>query len=84
MKSSLLYYITYERSGKGYVASVPAVPGCVVFGRTLQAAHKNIQAALKECLEVLGQFEKRPPREVITPKLASKFSFVRLADYAKN
>lgn len=73
-----LYYITYERTPKGYVANVPAVPGCAVFGKTLRAAHKNIQNALQECLEVLEEFKQRPPREVMTPALARKLSFVRV------
>ncbi len=48
------YYIAYERDGKqGYVASAPALPGCVVYGKTLQEAYRNIQTAIQECLEVI-------------------------------
>lgn len=48
------YYISYERDdGGGYVASVPAIPGCVVYGKTLKLAHKNATSAIKECLEVI-------------------------------
>ncbi|MBI2443623.1 MAG: type II toxin-antitoxin system HicB family antitoxin [Candidatus Magasanikbacteria bacterium] len=53
-KTALQYYITYERDARGgYVASAPALPGCVVYGKTLPAAHRNITAAIAECLEVI-------------------------------
>ena len=58
------YYITYEpdESG-GYIASAPAIQGCVVYGKTLQEAYHNIQSAIFECLEVLQEFSKKTPRE---------------------
>ena len=48
------YYITYEHDEKGgYIASVPAISGCAVYGKTIKQAHANIQSAIKECLEVI-------------------------------
>ena len=56
-KSRNQYYVIYERDTmRGYIASVPAIPGCVVYGRTLQEAHKNIRLAIKDCIEVIYEF----------------------------
>ena len=73
------YYVTYERDGKkGYVASAPAIAGCVVYGKTLPEAHQNISSAIKECLEVIHQFHKETPKETIEPKEVLKLSFVKV------
>ena len=78
------YYIIYERDEKrGYVASVPAVPGCVVYGKTIKEAHKNIRFAIKECLEVIGDFKQKLPAETISPEAVRKLSFVSVPEYAK-
>lgn len=52
------YYIAYEHAGTtGYIASAPALPGCVVYGKTLQEAYRNIQVAIQECLEVIKEMQ---------------------------
>lgn len=78
------YYIAYERDSGGYVASAPAIPGCAVYGKTLKQAYANIQNAIQECLEVIQEFNKTPPRETIRPELVKKFSFVKPGEYAKD
>ena len=35
-----------------FIAECPSIPGCVSQGKTEQEAEKNIQMAIKECLEV--------------------------------
>ncbi len=35
-----------------FIAECPAIPGCVSQGKTKKAAEKNIQDAIKECIEV--------------------------------
>ena len=78
------YYIAYEKDEcGGYIASAPAIPGCVVYGKTLREAHQNIRSAIKECLEVICEFKKRIPRETIKPEAIKKFSFVKLPEYAQ-
>ena len=78
------YYITYERDEKrGFIASAPAIPGCVVYGKTLKEAYENICSAIKECLEVIHEFHKEPPKETIKPEAVRKFSFVEISSYAK-
>lgn len=78
------YYIVYERDEKNrYIASVPAIPGCVVYGKTLKEAYKNICLAIKECLEVIREFHKEPPKETIKPEIVRKFSFVKIPSYVE-
>ncbi|HEY4520181.1 MAG TPA: type II toxin-antitoxin system HicB family antitoxin [Candidatus Paceibacterota bacterium] len=73
------YYISYEKDPqRGYIASAPSIPGCVVYGRTLKEAYKNIQVAIKECLEVIKELKKKTPKESITPDSVKRFSFVRM------
>ena len=38
-----------------FIAECPSIPGCISQGRTEQEAQKNIQEAIKECLEVRAQ-----------------------------
>lgn len=84
MKKSInQYYVTYERDEKkGYIASVPAIAGCVVCGKTLQEAHKNICLAIKDCLEVIREFHQKFPKETIKPGIVKKLSFVSVSEYA--
>ncbi len=78
------YYIIYERDEKnGYIASVPAIHGCVVYGKTLKEAYKNISHAIKECLEVIHEFHKELPKETIKPDAIKSISFVKIPVYVK-
>ncbi len=38
-----------------YIAECPAIPGCISQGTTEQEAEKNIQQAIKKCLEVRAE-----------------------------
>ena len=83
MKTYREYYIVYEKivyekdPKRGYIASAPAIPGCVVYGKTLKEAYANIQVAIQESLEVREEFKKRLPRETISRAQAQQFSFVQ-------
>lgn len=77
------YYIIYDRDEKGgYIASAPAIPGCVVYGKTIKEAHSNIRSAIKECLEVIREFHKNFPKETMKPEIIRKLSFVKIPEYA--
>ena len=79
MKSYEQYYIAYEKDPKrGYIASAPAIRGCVVYGKTMKEAYQNITVAIQECLEVREEFKKTPPRETISPAQIQQFSFVQI------
>ena len=47
-----------------FIAECPSIPGCVSQGKTEQVAEKNIQDAIRECLDVRA--EKGMPLTVIT------------------
>lgn len=77
------YYIIYEKDESGgYIASAPAIQGCVVHGKTLKDAHRNIYSAIKECLEVICEFRQKIPKETIKPDTVKRFSFVKIPEYA--
>ena len=38
-----------------FIAECPSIPGCISQGKTEQEAEKNIQEAIKECLEVRAE-----------------------------
>ncbi len=76
------YYIIYDRDEKGgYIASAPAVPGCVVYGKTIKEAYSNIRSAIKECLEVIHKFHKSSPKETVKPGIIKRISFVKVPEY---
>ncbi len=50
-----------------FIAECPSIPGCVSQGKTEQEVEKNIQEAIKECLEVRA--EKGLPLTVRTRQI---------------
>lgn len=59
------FLITIVQDEDGmYIAECPSIPGCVSQGKTEQEAEKNIQEAIKECMEVRA--EKGMPLTVTT------------------
>jgi len=59
------FIITIFQDENGmFIAECPSIPGCVSQGKTEQEAEKNIQEAIKECLEVRA--EKGMPLTVAT------------------
>ncbi len=50
------FIITLFKDEDGmYIAECPSIPGCVSQGKTEEEAAKNIQDAIKECLEVRAE-----------------------------
>ena len=47
-----------------FISECPSIPGCISQGRTKRETEKNIQEAIKECLEVRA--EKGLPLTVMT------------------
>ncbi len=54
----------YQDEDGMFIAECPSIPGCVSQGKTETEATKNIQEAIKECLEVRA--EKGMPLTVTT------------------
>lgn len=50
------FLITIHKDEAGmFIAECPSIPGCVSQGKTEKKAEKNIQDAIKECLEVRAE-----------------------------
>ncbi|MHB8280407.1 MAG: type II toxin-antitoxin system HicB family antitoxin [Candidatus Humimicrobiaceae bacterium] len=65
------FIITIFRDEDGvYIAECPSIPGCVSQGKTEKEAEKNIQDAIKECLEVRA--EKGMPLTISTRQVEVK------------
>jgi predicted RNase H-like HicB family nuclease len=60
----LRYVITIERETDGrYIASVPEVPGCHVYGRTRRQAVGRAHRALQFYVDSLRSQGQKPPRQ---------------------
>jgi len=58
------YTVLYEADPQGgFVASVPALPGCYSQGDTLEEAEKHITEAIELYLETLQDDHKAAPEE---------------------
>lgn len=52
-----------DEDGKGYVATIPSLPGCISEGNTFEEALKNIKEAAALYLEVMRKDKKEIIRE---------------------
>jgi predicted RNase H-like HicB family nuclease len=61
---SFSYSVFYEQASEGgYVAFVPALPGCHTQGETLEEAERNIKEAIALYLESLTAHKEPIPEE---------------------
>lgn len=59
--------VTYDEEYRGFVADVPALPGCMSQGKTIEQAIENIKEAISLFLETHPSKKKRKPfRETLT------------------
>ena len=54
--------IVHDSEEGGYWAEVPAIPGCVTQGDTMEELRANLQEALRGCLAVLNERKGSPER----------------------
>ncbi len=47
--------VVHEAEEGGYWAEVPALPGCVTQGETMEELLTNVREAIEGCLEVLNE-----------------------------
>lgn len=79
MPKVLNFHAIIEQDEDGYyVASVPAVPGCVSGGDTYDEAVEMIQDALKGCLE-LAENEPEYKKQIVYPS-ENKISSVSIVN----
>ncbi len=57
----------YQDEDGMFIAECPSVPGCISQGKTEKEAEKNIQDAIKDCLEVRA--EKGMPLTIATRQI---------------
>lgn len=50
------YLVIYERTGTGYSAYVPDLPGCVTTGKDLQETRHNMEEAISGHIAVMREF----------------------------
>ena len=50
----------------GFTVTVPALPGCVTWGKDYEHALAMVQEAIQGCLEVLVELGKPIPEEPVT------------------
>jgi len=53
----------------GYTVTVPALPGCVTEGDTVEEALENVEDAIRSVLEYLKESGKPIPEETEAPQL---------------
>jgi predicted RNase H-like HicB family nuclease len=74
MTRRFLVRLEYDAEFKGYVASVPSLPGCMSQGKTEQEALTNIEDAIEGYLQVLNDTGQEIPQgdgEVYTVEVAA-------------
>lgn len=60
----LRYVVTIDREEDGrFLASVPSVPGCHVYGRTRRQAAQRARRALQFYIDSLRGRGRKPPRQ---------------------
>ncbi len=60
----LSFSVIYEEASEGgYVAYVPALPGCHTQGESIEEAEKNIKEAISLYLESLEAHNEKVPQE---------------------
>ena len=47
--------VIHDAEEGGYWAEVPALPGCVTQGETMEELHENLREAISGCLAVLNE-----------------------------
>ena len=64
-KARFKVYLEYDPEYQGYVADVPALPGCMSQGKSEEEAMKNIHEAIEGYLKVLRAEGKTIPIEEV-------------------
>ncbi|KKT74601.1 MAG: hypothetical protein UY17_C0036G0006 [Candidatus Beckwithbacteria bacterium GW2011_GWC2_47_9] len=61
MKNKLSYNVIFQAELEGgYTTIVPALPGCVSYGKTIEKAKANIKEAMELYLESLTAHGEKP------------------------
>lgn len=63
-KEILKYNIVLTKNGKGYTVTVPALPGCISEGRTVEETMVHAKEAIELYLEVLAEDGQKAPPDI--------------------
>ncbi len=78
MKVSQDFEINYFQDEDGmFTAEVPAIHGCVAWGKSLTEAYRNVVDAIESCLEAREKIGARKPRK---PRYAGVNIYRRLVN----
>ena len=58
-------YLEYDPEYNGFIADVPALPGCMSQGKTEKEALMNIKEAIKGYLKVIKKHKRAVPSEIV-------------------
>ena len=58
----LTYQMDFRKEEYGFTVTVPALPGCVSFGETLEEAQEMVKEAIELYLESMNDHGEKPPR----------------------
>lgn len=59
------YTVVFQKEPEGgYTVIVPALPGCVTYGKTIEEATKAIREAIDSYLGSLAKDKQSPPSDV--------------------
>lgn len=59
LTTTKVYTVVFERTGNGYSAYLPDLPGCVAAGHTREETERLIEEALSEHLDMLEKPGRR-------------------------
>ena len=63
-KEILKYNIVLTKNGGGYTVTVPALPGCISQGKTVEEAMTHVKEAIELHLEVLAEDGLKAPDDI--------------------
>ena len=67
MKNNIKFkvYLEYDPEYEGFVADIPALPGCMSQGKTEKEALKNIKESARGYLKTIKKHKKIIPTETV-------------------
>ena len=70
--NNLNYSVIFQPEPEGgYTAIVPALPGCISYGKTVEKAREMISEAISLYLETLEEHNQPIPKESVSPLISS-------------
>jgi len=65
--------VAYSNEDKGYIATVPELPGCSAFGDTEEEAIKEVKVAASLWLSAAKKAGRKVPQPIVEKKFKGRF-----------